>query len=196
MKQFILGIILALLPTLEEPLQTSFETATPPVIETYDIGKEVPNDRLQLVFFLDAQPTLSTTFSVELIDSEGNPRWFNIWAIPNWEYRISTAQINLNGNTPTGRYKIKRIIPDNDPNGMAVGALWKNNQGKLFITATYNYSKYECDTFVGYSPIEISKEVFAQVTPQLTTRENKEYSYKLIHAAQLLEDGVYHILWK
>ena len=170
-----------------------------PILETYDLssnqGDKLPPETFQVIVFLDAAASLSTTFSIEMVDTDGSAHWLRFLGTQNWRDNIASAQFNLNGATPTGRYRIRRVYPDGDPDGLALAVFYKNRDGRVFIARTVNHARYECDNFVGFTPLELSEEGFALYADQITTKEGRKHAHSLLHGAQLLQSGDYNVFW-
>lgn len=167
---------------------------------------DLPTDRAQVVVFYDGAEGGETALGIEFRKEQEDdgtfapdarsqpPRvWIWIRGLRKFDHVIETREYQLNGWLPTGRFKVKNVVPDGVVDGIAFGLFWKDAEGRYrALQSNDDRGTFDARFVCGW-PLGMNDATLAARTPQITNLFGREQAKMAICGAKLLGNGAYRI---
>ena len=168
---------------------------------TSNRGDQLPYGRVQLAAFAEGSGPATLSIEFEATDGSETRYLIQLELDPQSE-QITTAEYEVYGLAPTGRFGISGIRPEAAAegissggaiHGVAFGGLWRDEAGYFRTIQSFDKSPAQTASFVGAWPLEISEERFEQMTPQLETSEGRDMARAMLFGAKVITNGCYRL---
>jgi len=155
----------------------------------------LPSNTLQITSFYDGVSDENAYLSFELISQSGEEKtWLNLGPLVKFNQQVQTWELSLIGSSrPTGVIKINGIVPDGMVDGVAVGLLWSDDQGKIKLMRSSSHVVADEPNLICSWPLAFRVMDFRRWAPQVSSHK-AEVVRRMICGSQLLPEGVHTLL--
>lgn len=150
-------------------------------------------DTLQVVVFYDGAETGSARLGIQVRARGGSRHWIWIKRLRKFDRAIETREYALKGAVPTGKFRVRGVVPDGVIDGIAFGLFWKDSEGEYHMLKSNDPSPSEGARFVCGWPLGMNDALFRERTPQITNPFGRATAKTAICGARLLPEGYYRI---
>jgi len=167
---------------------------------TSNRGDQLPYGRAQLVALVEGGGPAILSIEFESIDGSGENYLIEFDLDPGAE-TIVTAEYDVYGLAPTGRYRVEGAQASRLPGGLsggtihgiAFGGVWRDEAGYFRTVQSFDKKPSQSASFVGAWPFEIPAEKFERMTPQISRPEGRDMARAMLFGAKVIDNGCYRL---
>lgn len=165
---------------------------------SYDVPSlragELEKNNIVIAAFYDGEDKKNTFVELELSKKgEWSKTWVKLGPLEKFDKQIYTWHLKtVNGGEFTGKYKISGVIADGMVDGIAVGIISSNDNGKVNVHKSNGPLDSGISNILCSWPLDLDNHKFQRLVPQLKIKGSESIK-RLLCGSQLMVDGIYSV---